>query len=99
MAERLEVRFRFRRNAKARWEALNIVLGPGEPGIELSPVGQPDKLKLGDGITPWNELAYFTGGSGEFSDPELLAHINSSTPHPVYDEGPSLVNKYRNAKV
>lgn len=27
------------------------------------------------------------------------AHIHSATPHPVYDDGPSLVLKYRNAKV
>lgn len=29
----------------------------------------------------------------------LLEHINSETPHPVYDDGPDLTVLYENAKV
>lgn len=37
---------------------------------------------------------------GEPMDPgDLSAHVNSETPHPVYDDGPSLALLYANAKV
>lgn len=32
-------------------------------------------------------------------DAAVLDHVNSLTPHPVYDEGPSLFLLYENAKV
>jgi hypothetical protein len=30
---------------------------------------------------------------------DLSEHVNSETPHPIYDDGPSLVLLYENAKV
>jgi hyaluronoglucosaminidase len=39
------------------------------------------------------------GGGGEVTLEMLTAHINSLTPHPVYDDGDSFVGLYRNAKV
>lgn len=39
------------------------------------------------------------GGSNPVPSEALLVHIASSTPHPVYDEGPSLLLLYQNAKV
>lgn len=39
------------------------------------------------------------GGGGEVTFAMLTAHINSLTPHPVYDDGDSFVSLYRNAKV
>lgn len=41
-------------------------------------------------------------GGEEFLDQfeqELDAHVNSPTPHPIYDDGPSLFLLYQNAKV
>lgn len=42
-------------------------------------------------------------GIGGADDPAILEmfddHINSLTPHPVYDDGPSLFLLYENAKV
>lgn len=45
---------------------------------------------------------YLDGDPGpeDPEDPTLLTeHVNSETPHPVYDDGPSLTLLYANAKV
>jgi hypothetical protein len=39
-----------------------------------------------------------TGPEGDVG-PLLDAHINSPTPHPIYDDGPSFLLLYQNAKV
>lgn len=96
-------RIQLRRGSAAFWADENPILFPGEPGVEARK-GHPSKLKIGDGVTPWNELPYSPvggsdGGSTPPTDEELLAHINSLTPHPVYDDGPSLTLLYENAKV
>lgn len=39
------------------------------------------------------------GPPGESGGEALLTHVNDETPHPVYDDGPSLVLLYENAKV
>jgi hypothetical protein len=45
-----------RRDVAADWTAANPVLALGEPGWETDTA----KLKVGDGVTAWNSLAYFT---------------------------------------
>jgi len=50
------IQFR-RRNASA-WVSLNPVLLRGEPGVEIN----TGRLKIGDGTSPWTELAYVGGG-------------------------------------
>lgn len=96
------MRIQLRRGTTAFWVGENPTLFPGEPGVELNP-GQVAKFKIGDGRTPWNELAYSGYIPGDPDEPvtdeALLAHINDTTPHPVYDDGPSLVLLYQNAKV
>ena len=42
-----------RGSAKA-WQKLNLVLEVGEPGFEKD----TNRLIIGDGFTPWNELPY-----------------------------------------
>lgn len=91
-----------RRDTEANWNRLNPVLSEGEPGFELD----TGRLKVGDGHFRWNTLEYFypgvpisNPGGGGVSDAALLAHINSLTPHTVYDDGPSLTLLYENAKV
>jgi hypothetical protein len=39
------------------------------------------------------------GDPGDDTTELLLEHINAETPHPVYDDGPSLALLYENAKV
>lgn len=61
----LSERFTHRRDTAANWTADNPVLYEGELGLEtdLLATGTP-KLKIGDGVTRWNDLAYYSGGGG-----------------------------------
>ena len=43
-----------KRGKAASWQALDPVLEPGEPGIEID----TEKLKIGDGVKSWKELKY-----------------------------------------
>ena len=102
--------FKLRRAYAADWDAKNPVLADGEPGYEKD----TSLLKVGDGFTPWRDLPHTTPttyiqslidaaladvGSGGATSAELLAHITDTTPHPEYDDGPSLLLLYENAKV
>lgn len=93
--------FRFRHGTAAIASDHNLILAAGEPGIELD----TGKFKIGDGVTPWLELDYYLPLSSDIPDDNgsalaaLSIHINSETPHPVYDDGPSLALIYENAKV
>lgn len=44
----------FKRGTPERWKEINPILESGEPGFEYT----TNKLKIGDGVTPWNELPY-----------------------------------------
>lgn len=81
---------KLKRGLAEKWIELNPVLKQGELGVELD-TGQ---IKVGDGLTHWKNLPY--AGSGMMA---LQNHIDSLLPHPVYDDGPSLVLLYENAKV
>lgn len=50
-----------KRGTAERWYTVNPTLAIGEPGF----VYDTNKLKIGDGVTPWNELPYIGGESGE----------------------------------
>jgi hypothetical protein len=57
-------------------------------------------MKIGNGILRWVELPYFVPEEAtDASNATLSEHVNSETPHPVYDDGPSLALLYENAKV
>lgn len=49
-----------RRDIAANWSVKNPILAAGEMGFEIDTV----RLKIGDGLTPWNFLQYFTSGAG-----------------------------------
>lgn len=49
-------RFLHRTDNAENWESINPVLLKGELGIEA---GEETKIKIGDGVTPWNSLPYF----------------------------------------
>lgn len=51
--------FQFRRGLADNWRKNNPILAQGEPGFERDTY----RLKIGDGVTAWNNLSYF-GGSG-----------------------------------
>ena len=46
-----------KRGTAERWYTVNPILAIGEPGF----VYDANKLKIGDGVTPWNELPYIEG--------------------------------------
>ncbi len=56
-------RFAQRIDIAANWTTNNPVLYDGEIGYEVVPEAPP-KQKVGDGVTTWNALPYFTTGSG-----------------------------------
>lgn len=43
-----------KRGAASRWAELNPILQAGEPGF----VTDENRLKIGDGVTKWNDLPY-----------------------------------------
>lgn len=54
----------FRRGIAAQWVAVNPVLAPGEPGVEVD--ANPPAIKIGNGFDTWTELPYTapSGGGG-----------------------------------
>lgn len=95
------IKIRFRRDTSSNWFQANPVLAEGEPGFE----SDTGILKIGDGETRWLNLDHFatynpaTWVSDETIRAAVQAHVNDTTPHPVYDDGPSLLLLYQNAKV
>lgn len=57
MATIVKTTFRLKRGTAARWAEVNPILDQGEPGF----VYDQNRLKVGDGITPWNDLPYIDG--------------------------------------
>lgn len=53
----MATQFKLRRDTAANWATSNPTLAAGEPGFETD----TNKLKLGNGTSPWNSLAYLGG--------------------------------------
>ena len=87
--------FQFRRGTPEQWEHKNTILKEGEPGFAIC----EKNFKIGDGITPWNDLEYFLPEDQVDILEAIQEHIDSLTPHPIYDDGPSFDLLYQNAKV
>ena len=64
MGEILNTIIRLRSDVSANWLDANPILGPGEPGFELD----THQLKIGDGITHWKNLDYFSVNQTENLD-------------------------------
>lgn len=60
MAEIIKTTFQFRRGLEEAWRRNNPLLAAGEPGYELD----THRVKIGNGISLWNDLPYF----GEFEN-------------------------------
>jgi len=52
-------RIQIRRGTSNDWETTNIILSTGELGFDI----EKNILKIGDGITPWNDLEQFGAGA------------------------------------
>ena len=57
MATVVNTTFKFKRGTAARWAEVNPILEAGEPGF----VYDSNRLKIGDGVTHWNDLPYIDG--------------------------------------
>jgi hypothetical protein len=98
---------KLRRDTASRWRTADPVLFEGEPGLELD-TGQ---FKIGDGVSRWTDLDYFVPNEADLEIPDGPApappppegsmdeHVEDESPHPIYDDGPSLALLYENAKV
>jgi hypothetical protein len=97
------VRVRIRRAFTEDWLRINPILREGEPGYDRS----KNMLKIGDGVTAWADLPYLSSPDvpsfvivgNAAVDAAIKTHVESNNPHPVYDDGPSLLLLYQNAKV
>ena len=67
MATIISTTFRLKRGLAEKWQELNLVLDPGEPGFELDTY----RLKIGDGQTAWNDLPYI-GYNGVNEDGDIV---------------------------
>ena len=47
-------RIQLRRDGAQQWANINPILAQGELGIEID----TSRIKIGDGVTPWNSLRY-----------------------------------------
>lgn len=47
--------FQYRRGSTSEWESVNPILREGEPGLDTT----LEKIKIGDGITPWKDLPFY----------------------------------------
>jgi len=54
----MAIRIQIRRDTAANWQANNPILAEGELGIELDTT----LMKVGDGVTAWNDLGYINEG-------------------------------------
>lgn len=48
---------KIKRGTTASWETKNPILENGQPGVERCNDGST-RVKIGDGVTPWNQLSY-----------------------------------------
>lgn len=80
----LNTRIVLRNDSLANWLASqSVILYKGEVGIEFSENGNV-KIKIGDGVTPWSGLKYF---SGEFiGDDKSIEVVNDALQLAGYDK-------------
>jgi hypothetical protein len=87
----MAVQIQLRNDPASVWSSVNPILAKGEVGIETD----TDRIKVGNGIDPWNSRPY--ADASVLSS--LEAHVDSETPHPAYDDMPSLTLIFENGLV
>lgn len=80
-----------KRGTAERWYTVNPILAIGEPGF----VYDANKLKIGDGVTPWNELPYIDGLASSLTpvDGSLIIKDNTIDIGISAEPGNALVKK------
>ena len=75
----IKIAYQLRRSTEQEWEVANPVLRQGEPGF----VVDKNKLKIGDGITAWNQLEYLDGEASIIPDGDSVI-INADGALTIY---------------
>jgi len=71
----MATKIQLRRDLAANWAGTNPVLAQGEPGVELD----TKKMKVGDGVTAWNSLAYVAADSAsQGTTQDMFVRINGT---------------------
>lgn len=68
MAQVVNITYQLKRGTAIRWSELNPILKQGEPGFEYD----TNKLKIGDGFTPWVALPYVNSDIGVTGQEEMV---------------------------
>lgn len=84
--EVIKTTFKLKRGTAERWAEVNPVLAQGEPGF----VYDSNLLKIGDGVTPWNDLPYIQGRAE-------VANYETTEDFPAIGE-PDIIYKASKAK-
>lgn len=79
MANVVNTTFKLKRGTAARWTEVNPILEQGEPGF----VYDSNLLKIGDGVTPWNDLPYIQGKAE-------VVNFNTSEDFPVIGDSSTI---------
>jgi hypothetical protein len=69
----MATKIQLRRDTAANWQNTNPVLAQGEPGVELD----TKKMKVGDGSTAWNSLAYVSTEAGQNATQNMFVKLNA----------------------
>lgn len=69
----IKIAYQLRRSTEQEWDAANPILRQGEPGFVID----KNKLKIGDGITAWNNLEYLDGEASITPDGDSVI-VNAS---------------------
>ena len=70
----MAVKIQLRRDTAANWTSANPTLSSGEPGYETD----TGAMKIGDGSTAWNSLAYFSAGGGSGGPAIAAVYANTA---------------------
>lgn len=73
----MAIQIQLRGSLASEWALSNPILAQKEPGLELD----TNQIKIGDGITPWNDLPYYLTGPSGIPGPQ-------GNPGPQGDPGP-----------
>lgn len=75
MAKEILTTFQLKRGTADRWIEVNPILKQGEPGFEFD----TNKLKIGDGITPWAELSYIASSGSNNPEYATIFYVDQAT--------------------
>lgn len=74
-------------NTAANFTSANPTLLVGQIGIETDGLLTTPKFKIGNGVTAWNSLPYFSSGSGSTPSLQDVTDVGSTTTNAIDANG------------